>query len=57
MPLLELSPAILFLAIPAISKPLSRRKLQYYKKHYQKVLFCNKQTEIVNLTTPQYVRR
>jgi hypothetical protein len=50
--LLEPSPAILFLVIPAISKPLLRRKLRYYKKHYQKVLFRNKQTEIVNLTTP-----
>jgi hypothetical protein len=30
--LLELSLAILFLVIPAISKPLSYRKLRYYKK-------------------------
>jgi hypothetical protein len=32
--LLEPSLAILFLVIPVISKPLSRRKLRYYKKHY-----------------------
>jgi hypothetical protein len=51
MLLLEPSPVILFLVILAISKLLSHRKLQYYEKHYQKVLFYNKQTEIVNLTT------
>jgi hypothetical protein len=49
---LEPSPAILFPAIPAISKPLLYRKLRYYKKYYQKVLFYNKQTEIVNLIIP-----
>jgi hypothetical protein len=52
MLLLELSPAILFLVILAISKPLLYYKLRYYKKHRQKILFCNKQTEIVDLITP-----
>jgi hypothetical protein len=54
--LLEPSPAILFLAILVISKPLLYRKLRCYKKYCQKILFCNKQTEIINLITLQYIR-
>jgi hypothetical protein len=50
--LLEPSPAILFLVILVISKPLLYYKLRYYKKRRQKVLFYNKQPEIINLTTP-----
>jgi hypothetical protein len=49
--LLETSPIILFLVILAISKPLLYHKLRYYKKYYQKVLFYNKQTEIIDLIT------
>jgi hypothetical protein len=47
----EPSPVILFLVILIISKPLLYYKLRYYKKYYQKVLFYNKQTKIVDLTT------
>jgi hypothetical protein len=49
---LEPSPAILFLVILVISKTLLYRKLRYCKKYCQKVLFYNKQTKIVDLTTP-----
>jgi hypothetical protein len=52
MLLLEPSPAILFPAISVISKPLLHRKLQYYKKRYQKILLYNKQAEIVDLIIP-----
>jgi hypothetical protein len=47
---------IITLVILVISKPLLYHKLQYYKKHYQKILFYNKQTEIINLIILQYIR-
>jgi hypothetical protein len=48
---LEPSLAILFLVVPVISKPLSRYKFRYREKRRQKILFYNKQTEIVDLIT------